>query len=459
MKRIFFLLFVSTCLGSSAQNWKLFNSGRVDWFDGNPWVFDSILVANGDTSFIDSIYDGSSIKTEIYTELANGNYWIISSAGDSIPFLRHSTPGTVWNLYKDANGYLWKYQHTKTEIGIIIGMSDSLKYYDLLCYENKPPFGYSLKSKSSDEIILSKNHGLKRYYSRNRIYVKSGLNPILKYGDIYDYQPGDEVQWYEHGNYPGRIWEFMEVLERHDSINQIRYKVRTTTQSRQVDFSTNPPTSVYLPRQIIIENKTFTNTDSFILNGLPERFFWSDSLKCYVMYSLHHNPSLNTIVLSDIYYFSKDSAKNQFHQFWPGSGGRSCSYKYLVGLGIEHGCGSSSGQQGSTYFFNDIIYAKKNGIKYGQAVWLGIDDNSLEENVVSISPNPAGNQFSLNFKQAMTPNLKVSLLNSLGQQFELSSQNLQNYGSYDISSHPPGLYFVQLKDNGNVKVMKLVISR
>lgn len=75
--------------------------------------------------------------------------------------------------------------------------------------------------------------------------------------------------------------------------------------------------------------------------------------------------------------------------------------------------------------------------------------------IASITPNPATINFTLTFKEAIPPNLKVSITNMLGQQFELNSAT----STYDVSGFNAGVYFVQLIRNENLKVMKLVISR
>ncbi len=90
---------------------------------------------------------------------------------------------------------------------------------------------------------------------------------------------------------------------------------------------------------------------------------------------------------------------------------------------------------------------------------LGVKDekNNLNSNV-NIMPNPSNGIISLIFTLSSEENINMSLYNSLGQ--KLYADTFKQVGSsvldIDLSSHPNGVYFMELT-NGKEKVVKKLI--
>ncbi len=89
---------------------------------------------------------------------------------------------------------------------------------------------------------------------------------------------------------------------------------------------------------------------------------------------------------------------------------------------------------------------------------LGAQDFNLSQLVVS--PNPASNAFSITMQGPVEPQLKVSIVNSLGQEVSSYDASIFNgdQANINISGYATGLYFVQIQNGNQSTTKKLLVK-
>ena len=88
----------------------------------------------------------------------------------------------------------------------------------------------------------------------------------------------------------------------------------------------------------------------------------------------------------------------------------------------------------------------------------GLDDvNAIELNMY---PNPASSYVTLSIKESASVAQEVKIVNALGQVIQTQSWDAgQSELRIDLSNFMPGVYYVQVVNNGVSSVKKLVISK
>ena len=87
--------------------------------------------------------------------------------------------------------------------------------------------------------------------------------------------------------------------------------------------------------------------------------------------------------------------------------------------------------------------------------------NEFDVSTLSLYPNPASQEFTLNIGDNSSDNIDISIVNSLGQQLKHYNQSAFNGGSqanFDVSSFTSGLYFITIKVDNLSTVKKLLIK-
>jgi hypothetical protein len=87
--------------------------------------------------------------------------------------------------------------------------------------------------------------------------------------------------------------------------------------------------------------------------------------------------------------------------------------------------------------------------------------NEFDASSLSLYPNPAAQEFTINLGDNSSDNIDVSIFNSLGQQLNQYDQSVFNdssQASFDISSFASGLYFITIKSDGITTTKKLLIK-
>lgn len=84
---------------------------------------------------------------------------------------------------------------------------------------------------------------------------------------------------------------------------------------------------------------------------------------------------------------------------------------------------------------------------------IGIKNEAIPSNLLSIYPNPFANQFTINYEPTSTTIVEV--FNLLGNRF-VNQPIIQKYTLLDLSNQPNGVYFVKVTDGSKVLVKKVV---
>jgi hypothetical protein len=86
--------------------------------------------------------------------------------------------------------------------------------------------------------------------------------------------------------------------------------------------------------------------------------------------------------------------------------------------------------------------------------WLGIE-SMTDPTEISIYPNPTSNWFTLINKTNSIDNYKINLINSLGVIVYSTTTN-SNQTNFDLTNHPAGIYFVEIKSSSVNEIQKIV---
>ncbi len=101
----------------------------------------------------------------------------------------------------------------------------------------------------------------------------------------------------------------------------------------------------------------------------------------------------------------------------------------------------------------------------GPSYLVALSTNSfdLQDKKTSIFPNPAKNNFSIQFPNTIDSDLELTIINTNGQvvkkQFIAINEIINNEKSIDITNLNNGIYLVQLYSNSYSKAIKLAISK
>ena len=146
---------------------------------------------------------------------------------------------------------------------------------------------------------------------------------------------------------------------------------------------------------------------------------------------------------------------------------------YDAGNGLFYGMTSEGGANsgGVIFSFNtvgnseNVVWSFKSGKDgsgpYGDLVLYnsasGINQLAVNNNQVSIYPNPTSGQFTIK-STSNQPGYTIEVYNVVGKKvYQSVLSNSQN--SINLSSQPAGMYFVYLKSNEGVEVGKVLVTK
>lgn len=94
---------------------------------------------------------------------------------------------------------------------------------------------------------------------------------------------------------------------------------------------------------------------------------------------------------------------------------------------------------------------------------VGIHDINAIENQLEIYPNPASNFININYRLSNTSSINISVMDLLGKSVKiLQEDTFKNSGyykqSFAINDLKNGIYFMKVKINDHVSIVKLVVS-
>ncbi len=88
-------------------------------------------------------------------------------------------------------------------------------------------------------------------------------------------------------------------------------------------------------------------------------------------------------------------------------------------------------------------------------------DEFEENSSIVLFPNPAKDRISLKFESAIHNNLKISLINSLGQQVDVLDRPEFNGNtlSFEVKNQPNGLYFIRIENGVETTQLRLLLQK
>ncbi len=274
----------------------------------------------------------------------------------------------------------------------------------------------------------------------------------LTYADLYDYQPGDEVQYSErslavtcHTEVKYHRYTKLTYLEREDTPDSIIYtcyRKRFDADSTEVFYDTiitawNRHTVVaqlpfdYNSHNDVLARKTLSYIDYC---GQPMLTYTNTSL--FLDYCEETGCWGSTDTLGVALEHSETSIAGV---------GR---YRYTASEFLE----------GTTLVYKfEVNYFKKGMQTCGSEQFVvGTTGQNVPANRFVISPNPAGEYFSAFSTGNASGNMRVIILNSNGQQVK----SINNYVSGEkiyTSGLQKGMYFVRLIQGNTVMTSKVVV--
>jgi len=94
---------------------------------------------------------------------------------------------------------------------------------------------------------------------------------------------------------------------------------------------------------------------------------------------------------------------------------------------------------------------------------VGVNEVAMTEEALSAYPNPTNNQTNVNFMITTASEVKMSVINMLGDVVMNNNFGTLAAGNYNevvnFSNMPAGLYLVNLNVNGKVSTLRLTVSK
>jgi hypothetical protein len=466
------LFLILTCMFGTicfSQNYQSLNSGSTNLYKNSEGTI-RVLKPIGSIEDTDSILTSFNVINQISTDCYSpdagswiGKQVIIKSNGDNIFFNRNNdsiliktsaTLNQTWQIYHD-NSVIILAQVTDVDTLTFCGINDSIKTISFHVLDlDMNPIVHELNYLS---IILSKNYGLIRTLNffnlpeNNLIGYEHYSPPIeeyelcgiqnsiigtqnLRYLEVYDFQPGDEL----HMNYYRLIeccdestQTILKYLEREDFENRIEYRVEREYFQQLSVYGT--PSQTYVHDTITEIYEPWYEFD--LLPGeivINETFAY-----CFKMID-GDRPIKTPLDKGGMIQFSETEC-------WTLPIFEGCSSgNYIKGLGGPYfHCETSE-----SITIKELVYYSVGNETWGEPLIISkIDENNLK-NRVSIYPSPVINSFSVSGENIY----KVELLNSLGQIVLYS----ESYNNIYIGNQPAGIYFVKVFSSNSIVIKKLI---
>lgn len=314
---------------------------------------------------------------------------------------------------------------------------------------------------NGEHIIISKKFGLTQFFVIDSF--PSVLKPLTLLGNsnpdagfyqltsemVYNYQPGDEVQFNEKSHYEGyqppwltfNRYRKLEFLERKETNDSLIYKVKQEIfYIDSAGLQTDTITKRYLRSKVIAQ--------------IPfEKFDWRNRRLYQAGYCGQIRWTYSTDSYNDATYCAADTCWGS--RDVPGPPEHRVT-STVFGLGIYDDNRYVEGLDGY-HIHNKIVYFKKDTVVCGNEVVMSIGEHHGFKHKISLSPNPASGVV-----QIITSGepIKIMLIDMTGN-VRLIRFTSATELSLDVSLLNDGLYFVKvlMKDGGLVNRKLIVIKK
>lgn len=463
---IFFLLLFSISYG---QNYSLFQPNVVPYFTSQHHHLkgirvDSVKIINNETHYflyhtprgnwgsssfhILDTNGGSWVGQEV-VERQNGVMIIPNLWNDTVFINTQTNLNDIWRFYDDSSQNYYEATVTGYDTATISGAFDSLKIITISAYN-------SLGINTTDsihgkQIVLSKNHGLFQTFALHSFpFPKTAFNTMgMDYYmdktekvnnviqmfsriekttnpttfELYDYQPGDILQYRGSLVYVQDYTKEDSVVSRNlISTSQLQYVFRTKIKSIN---GPNVSTNNYYDT-VIIDYAVLKWLDSTLM---PDE---SGSTNFVVYNAFDTTYCLKTPMYYTTYNHIGGDILNQFEI-------THINRINKVGIGLTSNY-ISSGSYPNNNRDIDLVYTMKSGISCGSRLILPVKDALITENLIAIYPNPTKEKLYI---QTALNNYQLSVYNLLGSE-AISKNNVSKNTELDVRDLVDGVYFLNI---------------
>ena len=512
LKALFLNLLTLITLNSFAQNWNVFNKDyRYNYiYNNNALVTNVLFVDTVKQIGTDTVYSMNRIGIECTGTCPTITVAITTTATVIVPnmpqFLQRS-------ITKYANGLVMLHDTAKLVIkpNCILNetwLFDSINNKIAQCTNLSTEIIFSsldsvktILIDGTDTLKLSKQFGIIQFpdlYSKNKYYRLVGVenaasyDQIALYGlkvpnawDFYNFDVGDVFCYNissrniygasSHNYYSGR--KKITILSK--TMNSWGYSYITGISEISQGSSTSPLgsnntntnsytstttnysiTSMYnentiYPGKIIYESTSAYDIGKFGIDGTGRFYKYAGPGCSKYGYGGNSPCSLNPSMT-----FPNFSEQNSY--YYPNASSvmvpSTDYFTLLFGSGLGQINVFENYYWGWHTYFNDQVYAKKNGIDYFGTecdLDVGIKETSLQNQHIEIYPNPANNEIIINSKGNKIS--KIELTNNLGQ--IVSSKQINDLKTtFNLADYSNGVYFLKIYSESNSLVKKLIIE-
>jgi len=386
------------------------------------------------------------------------NYKFFNLAGDTLLFNFRTNPADSLIFYKDSLQKFF-FIYTKSDTLSILNNIDSARFYRIVHTDLD---GNVINSDLNQQnIIISKNRGLVNFFQVDSF--PQILKPFILIGDmasadglyqlknetVYDYQVGDEIQYYDYNN--------NSLYPLSDYKRYKKYKILSKTVTADSLFYN----AVYEmfnadSANLFVDTIMLKYSSSSLIANIPFEKYYGQvsrtlSSKDYCGLRLW---TFETNRLSYINEYSPCDTSWCYNS----EPGPPSYYErnYVSGLGLYLDRSyylSASPPNVSWSKGLVMIYFKKNGISCGSEMFAGISEYQDKDYELIISPNPAGGSIHITSSTLLR---SITIFNIEGKM--LLSQNLSGTAeTIDIRNFHDGIFVARIRLYDNTIVIKKIV--
>lgn len=487
---LLFSLFLGICFSAYSQNYQTVNSSEVKLFEGKfgnirGYSIDSVAIIGGDSLMYpsrniqrvgedwDDCYDVESYSMlgEYVRIMADGTNLFFNFYGDTIRLNTSAPAGHTWMMWKGEDFDVYG-EMSETTISEVFGIADSVKSVKLKAYDAEMnlvenfPYNDSLISISKNFGLLTtfnfvafpsySEHYYQEYAQLYSLYSIENQNlggDNLTTFDVYDFQPGDIIE-YENAqlffgsgtkrqfreeytsrvNYPDsivyglnlKVLTFQYSIEEEDpEISVATYQISRTI--KPIDFLDALP-GVALPKNemseyysVIMLTDTYVQKQNLEYAVTGNTVYQGDDPDCYMR-------------------FIDNTCGGQPDSYYKGLGGPYYECEFF---------GSPN--------YNKLTYFYKDSIAWGAEFDFTVSvPEAATQEIFSIFPNPAKDKFKIRMLNAPHPG-RLEIVDVSGR-IVLSKTLTFEESEIDIANLTSGIYFVRFPLSGNKTVQKLIVE-
>lgn len=482
MRNYLVIVIIFLSITVKAQNYQLFNAETKKVFKTTSelattfsLVFDSVIVNTSETVYypyktvgdVEYVSDTCPVwglycyKQDMPSWLGSEviysgeHYSFITNTGSLLDMNFNLAPLQAHIFYEDD---LQRFSISRVSPGAdtmnILGTIDSVQRYQISHTDLQGNFINSVLN--TWEIVIGKQLELISFFRIDSF--PQVLEPLILMGNespdagfyqltndrIFDYLPGDVIQWFDYFNWPlypelsYRNYFTDSFIERHETSDSLIYKVIR---------------EIYIPdsSSLTVDTTWLKYRKDEVIANIPFEWIGTEIIREGSLQVMDYC-GLNLWTFNywdgDLEYCSEENSWCYFDEF----GFTSTSKAYVEGIGLYEYHSGVHGPPTNTSSGSGINYFSKQGVECGEKV-VGIDDHPIESNMLIITPNPASGSFRID---GIISEAELLVVDINGRSV-LEVKDYQSKSLVDISKLSRGMYLVRLIDGKSAKNGKLIV--